>query len=238
MSDRMAMIAEARALLRGAGTAALGTLGADGAPFVSFATPGLRVDGTPLLFLSDLAVHTKNLKADPRVALMVDDTAGRADPMTGPRLSLSGQAAPSTSDDDRRRYLARHPAAERYAQLPDFRIYAVTLDDAVFVAGFGRARSLPPRDILQGAAAAEIGAGEKGVVDHMNADHADAIEAYATGLLDREPGPWRMTGVDPDGADLRLGDLYARLPFPAPVTDLQAMRATLVDLVRMARKNG
>lgn len=238
MSDRTSMIAEARAVLRGAGKAALGTLGAQGAPFVSLATPALRIDGTPLLLLSDLAVHTKNLRADPRVALMFEDTAGRADPMTGPRLSLTGQATLSPSEDDRRRYLARYPAAELYARLPDFRVYEVALEDAVFVAGFGRARSLPPRDILHDAPSAIGPDDERAIIDHMNDDHADAVAAYATGLLSCPPGAWRMTGIDPDGADLRLDDSYARLPFPTPATSRQAMRETLVDLARKAREKG
>ena len=182
MDERNKMIAEARTVMRGAGRAALGTVTADGAPFVSLTTPALRVDGTPLLLLSGLAGHTKNLKGDPRVALMFEDTAGRADPMTGPRLSLTGRAAPSDVEDDRRRFLARHPAAELYAQLPDFQIYGVSLEDAVFVAGFGRARSLPPRDILHAPDGTIGPAEEQAIVGHMNDDHADAIAAYATAL--------------------------------------------------------
>ncbi len=236
MSDRATMIAEARAVLRGARRAALGTVSPDGTPFVSLTTPGLRIDGTPILLLSGLAVHTKNLTANDRVALMFEDTDGRADPMTGPRLSLSGQAVRSDLADDRVRFLARHPAAELYAGLPDFATWEIRLDDAMFVAGFGRARSLPPRDILHDRAAIFGRDAERSAVEHMNADHADAIAAYATGLLGRQTGPWRMTGLDPDGTDLRLGDDYARLPFPEPASTPEAMRKALVGLAKTARQ--
>ena len=69
----------------------------------------------------------------------------------------------------------------------------------------------------------------------MNEDHADAIRLYATKLLGEDDGPWRISGLDPDGADLAVGDRTARLSFPARVTTLAGIRETLVALVKDAR---
>jgi putative heme iron utilization protein len=70
----------------------------------------------------------------------------------------------------------------------------------------------------------------------MNADHADAIELYATKLLHRSKGDWSMTGVDAEGADLRHRDQVARLPFDGRVEDSTAVRSELVKLVNKARE--
>jgi putative heme iron utilization protein len=69
----------------------------------------------------------------------------------------------------------------------------------------------------------------------MNDDHADAVRLYATKLLGEDDGSWRISGLDPDGADLAAGDRTARLSFPARVTTLAGIRETLVALVKDAR---
>src|SRR5436305_1465105 len=104
----------ARRLLRGLDRASLATT-LEGRPYASLVLVATAADGAPLLLLSDLAQHSINIKADPRVALLFDGTAGRADPLTGPRVSLLGRAAPSAAPGDRARFLARHPAAALYA---------------------------------------------------------------------------------------------------------------------------
>lgn len=240
MSDREETIALARAVMRGARRAALGTVTEAGAPFVSLTTPAYRVDGTPLLLLSDLAAHTKNIRRDPHVSLLMEEATidAAADPMTAARLTLSGRATISEAADDRSRFLARHPAAELYASLPDFRIYEVHIEDVAIVAGFGRARTLPPRDLLHRECELAEGARDLAVIDHMNEDHADAIEDYAVGLFDQPAGAWRMTGIDPDGADLRLDERFVRLPFPEIAPTTGEVRKILIRLLQMAREKG
>ena len=86
----------------------------------------------------------------------------------------------------------------------------------------------------------ESGAGlvdhEAAIVEHMNADHADAVQLYATRLLGRSGEGWRMTGIDPEGIDLRRAGDVARLAFAAPVHDPKSARAELVRLVKHARQ--
>ena len=76
---------------------------------------------------------------------------------------------------------------------------------------------------------------EADIIDHMNEDHADAIELYATRLLGAAPGAWRMTGIDPDGCDLVLGSRALRLPFETRITNAEEARRELVRLVGVAR---
>jgi putative heme iron utilization protein len=77
--------------------------------------------------------------------------------------------------------------------------------------------------------------GEEDALAHMNGDHAEAIGLYATALLGEEPGPWRLTGIDPEGCDLAQGEQRRRLAFPRAVKTPQELRAVLVDLAKDAR---
>jgi putative heme iron utilization protein len=126
-----------RALMRAQATAALGTV-MDGAPYVSLVLVALDADGSPLMLLSRLAQHTKNLLADPRVSLLFDGTAGLEDPLAGARLTVLGTAAPCPDPQALGRYLARHPSAEMYAGFGDFDLYRVTIARGHSVAGFGK----------------------------------------------------------------------------------------------------
>ena len=128
-----------RALMRVQATAALGTL-MDGAPYVSLVLVAFDADGSPLLLLSRLAQHTKNLLADPRVSLLFDGTAGLEEPLTGPRLTVLGSAALCPDPEALALYLARHPSAESYASFSDFQIYKVTIERGHCVGGFGQIR--------------------------------------------------------------------------------------------------
>jgi hypothetical protein len=128
-----------RALMRAQATAALGTL-MDGAPYVSLVLVAFDADGSPLLLLSRLAQHTKNLLADPRVSLLFDGTAGPEEPLTGPRLTVLGSAAACADPQALERYLARHPSAATYAGFSDFDLYRVIIERGHYVAGFGQIR--------------------------------------------------------------------------------------------------
>ena len=233
---------EARRLIREADRATLATALArsDEAPdwpYASLVLAACRPDAGPLLLLSDLADHSRNIAADPRVSLLFDGTAGFADPLAGPRLTLLGRAEETDDAADRARYLARHPSAGAYAGFKDFRLYRIEVARGHLVAGFGRIHWLGASDILYDAApAAALAAREADILAHMNRDHAAAIALYAEHLLGLEGAGWVMTGIDPEGIDLRAGGRIARLPFARPVGDAEAARAELVRLAREARE--
>lgn len=222
--------------------AALATLEAEGgAPYASLVMVAVDHDAAPLLLLSDLADHTRNLKADPRASLLFDGTVDRAVPLAGERASVQGRLERVRDDRLLARYVARHPDAEAYASFGDFNLYRMAVERAHLVAGFGRIRWVPADLVLYDAGGAEaLAAAEPGIVGHMNEDHADAVQLYAGRLLGRgggEPG-WRLTGVDPEGADLRRGGETARLPFDEAVRDAEGARVELVRLVKRARQQG
>jgi putative heme iron utilization protein len=227
--------AEARRLVRRRGHAALAT-SLEGRPYVSLVAVACDHDASPLLLLSDLAQHTRNLLAEPRLALLFEDALPRPDPLAGPRLSLLGAARRSGDRRAAARFAARHPASAAYAGFGDFHLYRVEIERGHLVAGFGRIHWIERAELCFGGEAGGLAAAEAEIVAHMNADHADAIALYAERLL-RLPGAgWRMTGLDPEGIDLRRGDETARLDFASPVLDAAAARHALIALADQARQ--
>lgn len=224
-----------RRLLRLCDRAALAT-SLRGAPYASLVLLAADLDASPLLLLSDLAQHSRNIAFDPRVSLLVDGSGGYADPLTGPRLTVIGRAA--AVDDPRRlaRFTAHHPGSAVYSGFADFRLYRVTVERGHLVAGFGRIYWIEAADLLFPADAGALAAAEVDILAHMNADHSDAVADYARTLLGRPGDDWRMTGIDPDGIDLRCGGESARLDFAAPVLTPEAARIALVELAAKARK--
>jgi len=131
--------AVARGIIDRAPTGTLATLTADGWPFASLVTVAAGNGGAPLMLLSDLAEHTRNLGRDTRASLLLIAPDGEGgDALAGARVSLIGTVAVSADGDDRARFLARHPEAERTAAFADFRFYRLAISRAHLVAGFGR----------------------------------------------------------------------------------------------------
>jgi putative heme iron utilization protein len=136
----------------------------------------------------------------------------------------------------RRRFLARHPKSELYAGFGDFSFWRLKTVSAHLNGGFARAADLKAADVMTDIVGAEnLIDAEDGAVTHMNDDHAEAVRLYATKLLGAEDGPWRLTGLDPDGLDLARGDATLRLPFPQRVIDAERLRKVVVELAAKAR---
>ena len=234
---------EARRLIRQARVATLATTGRADSPAADFPYASLVLvaadqDAAPLLLISALAEHTRNLAADPRVSLLFDGTSGFADPLEGARLTLLGHAAPAIAAHQRARFLKRHPTAEAYAGFKDFSLIRIEPQRGHLVAGFGRITWLDAREFMfDTRASAALVEAEAEIVKHMNEDHADAIELYARVLLGRRETGWRLCGIDPEGIDLRAGSATARLDFETRVRDADEARTALVALVRQARAN-
>ena len=228
-----------RSLLRRSRQGALATLMTETRdPYCSLVAVATDPDGSPLLLISRLAIHTQNILSDRRVSLMLDErTAG--DPLEGSRIMLAGTAIQIEGDGlaiARRRYLAAHPSAEMFADFPDFSFFRIELQGAHLVAGFGRIMDLAPAQFLTDVTdAADLIAAEPDVIAHMNTDHRDALNLYATVLLGAASGEWLCTGCDPDGLDLQNGRQILRLPFAQRVTGPGALRKVLKELADQAR---
>ena len=234
-------IAVAKELLRATRAGALATIDRNtGHPFSSLVNVATDADGSPVILVSRLSTHTANIEADPRASVLLAST-GKGDPLAHPRLTVLGTFANierNTPDGTRvqRRFLSRHPKSNLYAGFGDFTFWRLHVASAHLNGGFARAADLKASDVVTNLAdAAEIVEIEEGAVEHMNADHRDAVRLYATKLLGEADGAWQVTGVDPEGLDLALGDRTARMPFAERVTNGLALRKTLAEWAARAR---
>lgn len=212
--DRTATGAMARGVMRGVDRVALATAQRDeaGWPHPSLAMVALDLDGTPILLLSTLAEHTRNLTRDDRVGLLFDGTVGLDEPLAAARVSVLGRAHRAESERLRRRYLARHPSAAVFAGFGDFAIYQVMVERAHLVAGFGRIHRLDATDLpLPADALGTLAEDEPALLETFNGAYAGS--------------GWTVTGVDPEGCDLRRGGAVARLAFESRATDAETARA-------------
>lgn len=229
-----------RDLIRAADRAALAVTLADGAPYASLVLVACDIAAQPILLISQLAEHTQAIGRDPTVSLLFDGTAGAEDALSGARASVQGRAEKSDDPNLRARFLARHPSAEGYAGFTDFAFFRVTPLRAHFIGGFGRISWVDGGAVVDPAAAeAQLAAAEADVVEHMNDDHADAVALYA-GMVDGpqpDDAAWIMTGIDPDGCDLRWGGRVLRIPFSRRIESSEAARGELVRMVKAARSS-
>jgi heme iron utilization protein len=229
----------ARSLLRRSRQAALATLTpGSGDPYCSLVNVASHPDGSPILLISRLALHTRNLLGDARLSLMLDERA-EGDPLEGSRIMLAGRAEQASGDDVailRRRYLNAHPSSEVFVNFKDFSFFRIRPDGAHLVAGFGRIVDLKPEQFLTDISdAAALLEAEQGAVDHMNADHREAMNLYATKLLGAQSADWRCTGCDPEGIDLQADTTTLRLEFPRRIVTPAALRQVLKQLADQAR---
>ena len=223
----------ARRIVRRAMKGSLATLEAkSGAPYASLVAVATLPDIRPVMAISSLSHHHANIVADPRVSLLFDGTPGTGDALEGGRVTVSGRAVPAGGDTAGSRYMARHPGAF-YTGFGDFGFFEIEIERVHYVAGFGSVRWFRARDFMVHTGLVDA---EPGIVAHMNADHADAVAAYATGLLGAAAADWRMAGIDVEGADLIADGVALRLDFPEPAADAECARKMLVDLAKTARK--
>jgi len=224
----------ARHFLRARHAGMLATLSTrlPGYPFGSIVPFALDSRARPVVLISALAEHTRNLSADPRVSLVVHDY--EEDVQAGPRLTLIGDAAPvPESDTGRDRYLRRFPDASRLLELGDFTFRVILPRELLFVQGFGRIDWVgadafaPPTDT--------VGAAEADILAHMNAEHGDTLHLYCGALAGVSAESASAVGVDCDGIDVRADGRLLRFAFDVPALDAVAVRARLIALAERAR---
>jgi hypothetical protein len=228
-----------KSLLRRSRQGALATLmTGSGDPYCSLVNVASQPDGSPILLISRLALHTRNLLADSRVSLMLDERA-EGDPLEGSRIMLSGRAEEVAADKEeivRLRYINAHPSAAAFVEFKDFSFFRISPTGTHLVAGFGRIVDLKASQFLTDISdAGALVEAEQGAVEHMNTDHREALDLYATRLLGAAADDWRCSGLDPDGIDLQAGPRTLRLDFPERVTGPGELRKILVRLAEQAR---
>ena len=237
MPSKSEIAADARTLARRAFKGSLGSLDSpSGAPYASLITLATDAAGAPIFLISTLARHTRNLVDDPRAAVLIDGSDAAADPLQGARLTLSGKAETVNGEAVKRRFLARHPEAAFYVDFPDFSFWRLAVESAHYIGGFGRIVDLAATDLLVALEGAEaLIEAEADILAHMNSDHADAVALYALAFTGGDPGPWRMTGIDPEGCDIALGTDARRVVFAHKVLTPGDARKELLRLAEKAR---
>ncbi len=209
-----------------------------GYPFGSITPYVLSAVGEPVIYISTLAEHTKNIGADGRVSLTVFDPADAADPQAGARLTWLGDAYALAADAAAAiaaRYYRFFPAAAAYAGTHNFSFYALRPLRLRYIGGFGKIGWIEPQEIDLTNPLADA---EAGIVAHMNDDHADAVRAYCRHFFGRDPQQASLVGADADGVDLLADGAVLRLPFAARAPDSTALRQQLIELLRLARPAG
>lgn len=235
----------ARTLVESRTTGALATLALEpnGFPYGSFVTYAMA-GADPVFLVSTLAAHTKHLEADPRASLLVSEHTGSedaaADPLATGRVTLVGQcvrlADPSAA---RAAYLAAHPGAAYYADFSDFGFFGLSVASVRYIGGYGR-MSWVDAEAWRAARPDPLAPHARAILEHMNADHADALVSYARAFTRAiEAEQVVMTDVDRFGFELSVtterGPRPARIAFDVPVETPKAARGALVALVRVAR---
>jgi putative heme iron utilization protein len=212
-----------------------------GFPFGSLMPYALDAAGRPIFLISNMAMHTQNLKADPRSSLFVSQASPDGDPLGAARATLVGNAQPveeSDLDSVREQYLARHPNSRYWVDFADFGFFRLEVMDVYYVGGFGVMGWVAAEDYAT-AAPDPLAEVAPGILAHMNADHVDSMIKLARAHAQIEATEAAMTSIDRLGFHLRLktaeGMKGARINFPREVATSKETREVLVAMVRLIR---
>lgn len=229
---------EARGLLLSAYQGVVSTHSKEmpGYPFGSVAPYCLDANGRPLLLISELAQHTKNLRSDARCSFIV--IAGGEDIQANARLTLVGECEPLPAGEIEaaaERYYRYFPESRDFHKTHDFHFFSLSARRCRFIGGFGRIKWLEAEAVMR--ANVFSAADEAGIVSHMNDDHANALEHYCAqeGISPAAGAPPVMVGIDGEGLHLRLGARIVRIEFSAPVATPLDAREMLVTMARTGR---
>jgi hypothetical protein len=213
-----------------------------GFPFGSVMPYGLDALGRPIFLISTMAMHTQNLQADPRASLLVTQADGDGDPLGASRVTLIGNVTTITQPeiaDARKLYLERYANSKYWVDFDDFSFYRMDVIDVYYVGGFGVMGWVKTSDYDQAQPdpLADVAAG---IIEHMNADHKDALILLARTNAGIESQESAMTSVDRLGFHVRLktadGMRGTRIAFLREVRNAAEARKVLVEMVQQARQ--
>ena len=213
-----------------------------GFPFGSVMPYGLDINGRPVFLISTMAMHTQNLLADPRASLLVTQPDVTGDPLGAARVTLVGNVSSVVQcdlADARKLYLARYENSKYWVDFEDFSFYRMNVVDVYYVGGFGVMGWVTASEYA-GAQPDPLADLAAEILEHMNADHKDALVLLARVFAGIGAEEASMTSVDRLGFHLRLktkdGIRGARIAFLRDVTDSSQARKVLVEMVQHARQ--
>ena len=239
----MSLAAEAKQFLRSTRSGVLSSFSAKfaGYPFGSVMPFVLGHDCQPIVLISTIAEHTKNIIANPKVSLLV--FAGAEDLHANGRLTLIGEAEQVDKNDAdlMARYCRYFPESTGYLAMHDFQFYRINIAQARYIAGFGKMSWMAGEEIVnKNQQSNEIAQLETGMIEHMNADHTESMMLYCQHFYGVAPSRVTLIGVDCDGFDVEAviaDDIkMLRFTFDAPIFDANSARMAFVALSKSARK--
>jgi heme oxygenase (biliverdin-IX-beta and delta-forming) len=232
---------EARTIAASTNTGTLATLTATGDPWASFVTYGL-LDGAPVLCVSNMAEHGRNLAGDPRASISIVSPATGSDPLASGRVTLAGVVEQPTGDERiaaRAAHLAAVAAAKYYIDYSDFALWVLRVQRVRWVGGYGRMDSATGESYST-AEPDPVAPHAAGAIAHLNADNAESLCAMAKtlgGYPDATAAS--CTGADRYGLDLLVhtprGIAYTRAAYAAPIDSYDDLRAATIELAERAR---
>ena len=213
-----------------------------GFPFGSVMPYGLDDHGRVIFLISTMAMHTQNLKADARASLLVTQDDAGGDPLGASRVTLVGNVLPVPEleiPETREVYLGRHADSRYWVDFEDFSFYRMDVVDIYFVGGFGVMGWVSAAEYL-GCQPDPLADSMTEIIQHMNADHKDALVLLAREFARVESQDATMTAVDRLGFHVRLktpdGVRGARIAFLREVRSSVETRKVLVEMVQQARQ--
>lgn len=196
-------------------------------------------DGRPVVFVSSMAMHTQNLYEDMRASLLVMQPDVTGDPLAAARLTLVGTMVDADAADVRDLYVARHENSRHWQDFADFAYYRMDVAAAYFIGGFGVMGWISAEEYAK-ASVDPLANAAAGIMEHMNADHADALRRIAERFGGEASEEARMISVDRLGFHVRLKDAEGyhglRIPFPREVRETQEAKAVFVEMARASRQ--
>ncbi len=180
----------------------------------------------PIIYISHIAQHTKNIVADSRVSLTVIEKSTSDDVQAQGRVTCIADAKQieTGNEDVRERYFRYFPAARQYERTHGFTFFRLDPVRIRFIGGFGRIFWVEPEEFMTPNPFSPVE--EARIVQHMNKDHTDALDRCAGG------GPAEMAGIDAEGFDILKAGRKVRIPFAVPVTNMEDARKALVEMAR------
>jgi putative heme iron utilization protein len=213
-----------------------------GFPFGSVMPYALDAQGRPIFLISTMAMHTQNLQADQRTSLLVTQPDTGGDPLGASRVTIVGNVLTipkSEVGDARKLYLDRYPNSKYWVDFEDFSFYRMDVLDVYYVGGFGVMGWVLAADYSK-AQPDPLADAAAGIIEHMNAEHKEALVLLARAFSGIEGQEAAMTAVDRLGFHVRLktqdGMKGTRIAFLREVSDAAETRKVLVEMVQQARQ--
>jgi len=217
--------------------------------YSTFTLAAFDYDLSPILLLSDLSEHTKNIQEKSSASLMLCEErklykffpkfnnkfSSYEDPMSRPRVTLIGRLKKTKDPIHKKRFISRHPASNLYANFKDMNFYKMDIKSAHLIGGFAQVKWFKSEEILC-KNISNFKESEENIIDHMNSSHKTSIKLYINNLMQNEissaqrKGDWSITGIDPDGFDLRKKQITARYFFENEVSNAKKLRGVFVNL--------